>query len=427
MKVTIINHSDTAGGASVVSFRLMEALREAGVDARMLVARKSGHSPFVTQAAPGWRRAIPFVREHLRILGGNGFSRADMFKASLATDGLPLSRHPLVKDADAVILAWVNQGMLSLDEIGRIAAAKPVVWVMHDMWNFTGVCHHAERCAGYLTHCAKCPLLNSKAASDDLSAITFDRKKALYDSTNIRFVAVSRWLAGRARESALLGNQKVLHIPNAMPVEQFGHPAAFTRQQLGLPEETKLVLFCAARIDDPIKGLPTAIGAFNDLAETHLGRVTAVFVGAMKDPKALDDMRLPYVHLGPVTAPARMQAIMSHASAVLSTSTFETLPTVLIEGQAAGAVPVGPVHDGRAEIIEDGVTGYAARPELFYKDSELCPTALCRLAPSASCLVVATADALRLALDTPIPSEVLRAAAARYSAAAVARQFIELF
>lgn len=40
MKITIVNHSDNRGGAAIVSLRLMEALRDAGHDAVMLVAHK---------------------------------------------------------------------------------------------------------------------------------------------------------------------------------------------------------------------------------------------------------------------------------------------------------------------------------------------------------------------------------------------------
>ncbi len=122
MKIVLVNHSDSRGGASVVSMRLVEALRSAGHDARMLVVHNSTGSDFVATAAPHWRARLPFLAEHLRIFTANGMNRADLFKASTATDGLPLSRHPLVKQADVVMLGWINQGMLSLDEIRRIAA-----------------------------------------------------------------------------------------------------------------------------------------------------------------------------------------------------------------------------------------------------------------------------------------------------------------
>ena len=47
MKIVLINHSDTRGGASVVSMRLLEALRALGADASMLVVRKAGDRPYV--------------------------------------------------------------------------------------------------------------------------------------------------------------------------------------------------------------------------------------------------------------------------------------------------------------------------------------------------------------------------------------------
>ncbi len=59
MKVVLINHSDTRGGASVVTSRLAEALRREGVDARMLVVhREGGPSDFVAEAAAA-RRSWP--------------------------------------------------------------------------------------------------------------------------------------------------------------------------------------------------------------------------------------------------------------------------------------------------------------------------------------------------------------------------------
>lgn len=75
MKVTLINHSDSLGGASVVTYRLMHALRRLGVDARMLVMSKTTSDENVTQAAPRWRSRIPFLAEHLDIFAQNGCSR----------------------------------------------------------------------------------------------------------------------------------------------------------------------------------------------------------------------------------------------------------------------------------------------------------------------------------------------------------------
>ena len=195
-------------------------------------------------------------------------------------------------------------------------------------------------------------------------------------------------------------------IHNALPVEKFMTEPAFSREQLGLPADKKLIMFCAARIDDPIKQHNLAIDALNLLADTHGERAFAVFVGDLRDTECLGRLRLPHVHLGPIYSPGKIQSLMAHSSVVLSTSSFETLPTILIEGQAAAAVPVGFVHDGRADIIQDGLTGYAIESS----DN-----------PAAS-----TAAAICKALDNPISAEALRTAASRFSYRSIADKYLSL-
>ena len=49
------------------------------------------------------------------------------------------------KEADVIHLHWVNQGLLSLNDIKKMTqSGKPMVWTMHDMWACTGICHHAR-------------------------------------------------------------------------------------------------------------------------------------------------------------------------------------------------------------------------------------------------------------------------------------------
>lgn len=401
MKVTLINHSDSLGGASVVTFRLMQALRRLGVDAQMLVTSKTTGDAAVMQAAPRWRSRLPFLAEHLEIFARNGMSRDDLFKVSIATVGLPLSRHPLVRGADAVILNWVNQGMLSLNEIARIADTKPTIWTMHDMWNMTGVCHHTGTCDRYMTHCADCPLLHSSAGEHDLSARTFDRKMRLYHDSRIHFVAVSSWLAERASSSALMRDADMSVIPNPFFIDEASEAPSMTRAEAGLPAEGRLVVMCAARLDDPVKGLPVAVEAFNRLARPD---IVPVFVGALRDQHALDGLRCRYVHTGPISDRQRMRAIYHHASGVLSTSSYESFGATLVEGQAAGCVPVAFVHDGRSDIVTDGETGYTA----VYPDAN------------------GIARAIARAIDDPIEPARLVGHARRFSWQQVGRQYIGL-
>ena len=222
LKVVIINKSDSTGGAAVVSFRLMNALRTAGVDARMLVAEKLTDSPFVEAAGKPWQLKCSFLAERLKIFLANGLNRKTLFKIDTGSDGVPLHKHPAVMEADVICLNWVNQGLLSLKEAERITAlGKPVVWTMHDMWNMTGICHHAALCDRFSDECGCCPLLGHNGDENDLSRRVQLKKASLRHqprrNAGHTFVAVSNWLAERSRHSTLLRDKSVSVIPNAFP------------------------------------------------------------------------------------------------------------------------------------------------------------------------------------------------------------------
>ena len=374
MSTVIINHSDSRGGASVVSLRLLEALCAAGHDATMLVAHKAGDNPCVHTACCTARSRLPFLAEHLRIFAGNGFNRADLFKVSIATDGLPLHRHPLVRNADTVILNWVNQGMLSLDCIARMAAdRKRLIWTMHDMWNLTGICHHAG---------------------------TWRRKRELYSRAGITFVAVSNWLAEKCRCSPLMDGCRIEVIPNAFPIDEFHTAPRTVRKEAGLPEG-RIVLMGAARLDDPVKGLPLAVEALNRLDPAS---ATAVFFGNIRDASVLEKLRMPFVMAGEISDRSRLAELYAHADVVLSSSLYETLPGTLVEGQAAGAFPVAFDSGGQSDIISHRTTGYLARP---YDTADL-------------------AAGIAMGLEQPATAEILRSSAERFRASEIASRYLRI-
>lgn len=249
MNVVIINHSDTAGGAAVVSLRLVHALRQEGVDARMLVVDRQGIDVYAQPMGDALGNKKNFLLERLGIYLHNGFDRSTLFQVDTCTHGVDASQHPWVREADVVVLAWVNQGTLSLKGIERIhKLGKPIVWVMHDMWNATGVCHHAYDCRKYQHTCQACPLLGTKGR--DLSTRTQRRKAALYSRVPIHFVAVSHWLEDTCRHSSLMAHSQVSVIPNAFPVADFDYHRLPCDGYLDLPAGRSVVIMGARRLDE---------------------------------------------------------------------------------------------------------------------------------------------------------------------------------
>ena len=361
MRIVIINKSDATGGAAVVSRRLMDAFREGGTDARMLVVEKLSDSPFVEVAASKLSIFIRFVWERLKIFFANGFDKATLFKIDTGSDGLPLWRHPLVKEADAILLNWVNQGMLSLKGVKKLmATGKPVIWTMHDMWNMTGICHHAgeQNCNRFEKSCGDCPLLKNKHSLKDLSYKTWNKKDKTYTRNIPVFVAVSRWLADNAKRSLLLGDKKVEVIPNAFKLP----PRQLSRKIKKENDKIKIV-FGAARLDDPIKGLDklieTAAVLKKDFPEIA-SRLEFVLFGNIKNPSLLVDFPLPMINLGTIHGDDNIERVYLDGDVLVSAASYENLPGTLVEAQAYGCIPVSFLRGGQADIISHKTTGYLA-------------------------------------------------------------------
>lgn len=410
MKVTFISHSDLLGGASVVTYRLMQALQRMGVDARMIVyTRTATDDPSITAVGSRFMRGVKFMAERAAIMAHRGITYANLFKVSTASVGYRVDRHPWVREADVICLAWINQGLLSLDAIRRLGAlGKPIVWTMHDMWCMTGICHHALDCTRYRGECGECPYLGADIA-DDLSHRVWLRKQALYASVPVTFVAVSRWLARCAAQSRLLAGADVRVIHNAFPVDSFFTSAPHRVEHFNIDYSRALIVMGAARLDDTIKGLPLAIEALNYLFDNHpevASRAQIVLFGELRQPALLDNLRFSHAWIGRVNDPQLLRVLYATASVVLSSSLYETLPGTLIEGQAAGALPVTFGRGGQEDIVTHLTDGYIAR----YPDT----TDLAR--------------GIMWALEqTPDREEMHASVRRRFAASAIAARYVDLF
>lgn len=422
MRVLLINRSDSTGGAAIVTRRLMEALRANGVEADMLTIERLTDSPHIHTPSSPLRTKATFLAERLGIFIANGFNRDTLFKIDNARSGLPLSQHPLVREADVICLNWVNQAMLSLKEIRKIASlGKPIVWTMHDMWNFTGICHHSSGCLHYEKECGNCPLLGRRASAHDLSYRTHRRKAALYNEIKqqLHFVAVSNWLGKLARNSSLIGADGNLSvIPNAFPIPE---ESAQRNYRESNPEKKFRFIMGAARLDDPIKDFPCLVEATRIIRESEpelSHRIEIVTFGSIRDASLFDQIAFQHQHLGKLSGEEEIRKAYESSDAVISTSSYETLPGTLVEGLVYGCVPVAFDSGGQRDIVEDGETGVLAMRQKH-------PRA------TAAAIAAAMLKAIRLCSGPDHGKEIRERMHNRarrlFSADAMARQYIRLF
>ena len=363
MKILILNTSERVGGASVAANRLMKALDERGLEARMLVRDKQTDDPRVVSINNGFLtqkiNRLRFVWERFVIFLYNRFSKKNLFAVSIANTGSNINKHPLVREADIIHLHWVNQGFLSLKNIRQLTKLKkPIVWTMHDMWPCTGICHHARTCVNYQSFCRNCFFLQY-ASKKDLSTRIFNKKFNIFKTSNITFVTCSEWLCNMAKTSTLFANKQIIAIPNPIDTRRFNKTHKNTaRSYLGLPENKQLLLFSAVNLSDQRKGFDYMAKAINLLAD-YKDSLELVMVGNKKQG---DITALPLnVHYIPyITEEDKMATLYNAIDIYVTPSLEENLPNTIMEAMACGTPCAGFNTGGIPKMIDHKINGYLA-------------------------------------------------------------------
>lgn len=365
MRVLLVNTSERTGGAAVAANRLMKALINNGVKAKLLVREKESSTltvvPLPKSPMLRWR----FLWERLVVFFHLHFQRKHLFEIDLANTGTDITSLPEFQEADIIHLHWINQGMLSLSDIRKILrSGKPVVWTMHDIWPATAICHLTLGCRNFMTYCHHCRLLPGKGSSHDLSSKVWERKQAMIDGENIYYVACSKWLESEAKRSKLLDGQKITSIPNPIDLHIYNRGVKTeARQRLGLPLDKKLILFASQRVTNENKGMGYLIEACRRLQD--LSQVAVLILGGHAE-EVVAQLPLEAFPLGYINDEHRIVDIYNATDVFVLPSLSENLPNTIMEAMACGVPCVGFKVGGIPEEIDHKKNGYVAE----YRSSE---------------------------------------------------------
>lgn len=369
MRVLIINTSERTGGAAIAANRLMTALKNSGIKAKMLVRDKQTDQVTVVALKKSWRKVAQFVWERIVIWKANHFHKHNLFAVDIANTGTDITSLPEFQQADVIHLHWINQGMLSLKSIRKILeSGKPVVWTLHDMWPVTGICHHARTCEKYTKQCHSCPLLY-KGHKHDLSYRIYRQKQKLYSNGNITFVTCSQWLEGLAKKSILTQGHTVTNIPNPINTNLFRPlDKKAIREKLHLPADKKLLLFSSMKITDKNKGIDFLVDACKLITTQYpeFSRSLGVVVVGKESQQYAELFPFPIYCLDFVQDEKEIAHIYNAADLFVNPSLHENLPNTIMEAMACGIPCVGFNTGGIPQMIDHLHNGYIAQ----YKSAE---------------------------------------------------------
>lgn len=364
LNIVLLAYHNQNGGAGIACGRLAEALKKAGHQVNYLVQEKTGNDESVALNNSLFKKAMRWLRFILERLAYLPFekNKAVRFLFNPGKFGQDLSQHPLIQQADIIHLHWVNFGMLSVQNIKQLLdTGKPIYWTLHDMWAFTGGCHHSGACLNFQASCGNCQEFIKNPSTNDLSHQLWQKKFKAFQASNLHIITCSDWLKERAMSSSILKNQPIQSIPNAIDTEQFKPSDKIeAKKTLGLDPSKKHILFVAMRVNAPKKGFSYLEKALQGLDKTT---TELIVVGNAQD---LPELHLKAHVLGHISSPEKMIQIYQAADVFVTPSLEENLPNTIMEAMACGTPCVGFKIGGIPEMIDHAVNGYVAE----YQSSE---------------------------------------------------------
>lgn len=367
MRSLIVSTSDIGGGAAIAGYRLHEGLRRLGRESGMLVREKLSADEAVvvwgerSDAEAVWWDALT---NDLRLRARTALSTTYF---SLPWPGEDVAGHVKVKEAEVIHLHWVGhfvspEGLRALLQTGR-----PVIWTLHDERAFTGGCHYAAGCEGFLTGCEACPQLRAEWRAIPERALALSKACSMGVPKPV-IVAPSRWLAEEARRSALFAECRVECIPYGLDLEVFkASDKKAARAFFGLPEEALVILIGAQSLAEPRKGFDLVRRAIERVMEDEAmaGAVKAgqvVFAAYGQSGETLRETGLPLVLLGEQATAEAMARVLSASDLFVCPSREDNLPNTVMEAMACGVPVLGANVGGIPDMIVDGRNGRLVAP-----------------------------------------------------------------
>lgn len=358
------------GGAGKAAYRLHRGLLELGQESAMLVLKKSGEDPTVEEFSYQSSVCTSIISRFKNNIIDKEFKKYRPTRPAglemFSDDRSAILGRWLAKKAvayDVINLHWVA-GLIDYESffsaISKIR--KPIAWTLHDMNPFTGGCHYDNGCEKYIQQCGKCPQLGS----DDLKDLSFrilQRKhKAILriPREKLIFVTPSHWLAKKLEKKHLFNQFNISVIPNGLNTSSFKpQNQQSARIKLGIPKDSKVILFVSDSIRNVRKGYRYLMEALEELS--HMSNLFLITMGKGR----IDDnhTEISQKHFEDIRDENYQSMIYSAADVFVLPSLEDNLPNTILESMACGTPVVAFKIGGVPDIVKPHKTGLLAAAE----------------------------------------------------------------
>ena len=361
-----ILHLQYGTSAASPAYRLHQAFIKNGLNSKILslYADTIQNSNIIVLGRKGRlkSRANNYIQSYLT---KNKKSEFGVFSYPIL--GSNLSSKKEIQEADVIYVHWVLNGFLSIKNLKQLAdLGKPIIFVMHDMWNITGGCHHSFNCDKYMNQCENCQFFTGNKVKD-IAYKGFKNKLKFYsDYQNLYFVSPSMWLFKNAQKSALTRNKSIFHIGNSLDENIFKPiDKKVAKQILNVDGGKKIIAFGAMTISSPYKGWAYLKKALDILFNSGYENFNILIFGSNYNSEIADAINYETKFFGFIDNEYTTSVIYNAADVFVAPSLADNLPYTVLESLSCGTPVVAFNTGGIPEMIAHKSNGYLAK----YKDA----------------------------------------------------------
>lgn len=365
MNILQFNTAADTGGAGIAMARLHHALIDRGCQSRIVARLRKARQPevlTVSEAVGAGHSIAHRLLNNVRMQLDAWFVLPRLYGSTER-----ILHSSSFEQADVVHLHNLHSWYFNYELLPQIAARKPVVWTLHDMWAFTGHCAYSYDCERWQTGCFACPLLRGNGRQlveprptlIDRTAQQWQKKRDLYQNSRLHIVTPSKWLADHVRRSILGGALSIQCIPYGLDLDLY-HPVEqrAARQRWGIPADVKVILFVAANVRQKRKGLVYLLEALRRLDSPE--SIFLLTIGGK--PMAEQELSaFRHIHLGQLSDESTLNLAYNAADLFVSPALADNLPLVVMESLASGTPVVCFDVGGLPEMVRHMETGYLTR------------------------------------------------------------------
>jgi glycosyltransferase involved in cell wall biosynthesis len=234
-----------------------------------------------------------------------------------------------------------------------------------DMNHFTGGCHYAWDCKGYINGCnTNCPAITSENGKE-LAKINFDAKLKNAQKGSFNVIGMSGWTVKQAKESKIYSNQnRILNINSLIDTKILNNKnRVYAKDIFNMDSNKFYILMGCQNANDKRKGFKYLLEALQILDKNisieQKNRIEVIIV-SRELTKSFDDIPFQKKHIEYIKD-YRLLALLYQATDVFVNSSIEDSgPMMVSEALACGTPVVGFDMGVVNNMVINGYNGYKA-------------------------------------------------------------------